>query len=500
MSNILPQLRAARRAGTPLVGIACSSPPDTIRTLREQTFREYPVLGWDIQRGLFGCDEIAKSYLTQALDEDMLPETRNPGFALEVLRRVPPPDQTAILMDNGHRLLEDLTVVQGLLNLRDPFKRRQCTVVLVGRHFILPSELVFQMATFEEDLPTDAELSKTILSIYSDAEVPEPTPEKHQQEIEACRGLALYAAEDGAARCMTLEGIVVDELWEFKRRIVRQTQGLEISREGHTYADVGGIQQIKGFFRHLFANSEDAPAAVIHIDEIDKALGGSHSADAHAVEKDTLGTLLKAMEDNEWTGIIAVGAAGCAKSLIAKATGCEFGRPTIQMDLGAMKGGIIGTTEANNRAAIQVIKGVAGKKAYFIATANRLESLPPELQRRFTDGIWFFDLPNDEEREQIWRINLHKYELDPHQERPRTANYTGSDIRNICRNAKRMRIPVTEAVQYIVPVEHQSKDAITRLRELAENSRFLSASYPGHYQRNREEPSTGSAGRKMQVS
>ena len=53
---------------------------------------------------------------------------------------------------------------------------------------------------------------------------------------------------------------------------------------------------------------------------------------------------------------------------------------------------------------------------FVIATANNIESLPPELLRkgRF-DEIFFIDLPNEREREDIIKIHLNKRKRDPTQ-------------------------------------------------------------------------------------
>ncbi len=53
-------------------------------------------------------------------------------------------------------------------------------------------------------------------------------------------------------------------------------------------------------------------------------------------------------------------------------------------------------------------------EVFVVATANDLSSLPPELLRkgRF-DEIFFVDLPNDKEREDIFNIHLNLRKQDP---------------------------------------------------------------------------------------
>jgi SpoVK/Ycf46/Vps4 family AAA+-type ATPase len=51
---------------------------------------------------------------------------------------------------------------------------------------------------------------------------------------------------------------------------------------------------------------------------------------------------------------------------------------------------------------------------FVVATANDITQLPPELLRkgRF-DELFFVDLPNQSEREAIWRITIADHERDP---------------------------------------------------------------------------------------
>src|SRR5207249_6628833 len=51
---------------------------------------------------------------------------------------------------------------------------------------------------------------------------------------------------------------------------------------------------------------------------------------------------------------------------------------------------------------------------FVVATANDVTQLPPELLRegRF-DELFFIDLPNQQEREDIWRIQIAKFRREP---------------------------------------------------------------------------------------
>lgn len=147
-------------------------------------------------------------------------------------------------------------------------------------------------------------------------------------------------------------------------------------------------------------------------------------------------------------GVFIVGMPGCGKSLCAKASAALFEAPLLKLDMGSMMGKYVGESEGNLRKAIRIAEaaapcvlwideiekgfsGVGGNNdimtrmfgyflswmqdktssVYVIATANNADSLPPELKRkgRF-DEIFCVNLPNQTEREAIFKVHLSKPE------------------------------------------------------------------------------------------
>ena len=73
---------------------------------------------------------------------------------------------------------------------------------------------------------------------------------------------------------------------------------------------------------------------------------------------------------------------------------------------------------------------------FVVATANDVSQLPPEMLRkgRF-DELFFVDLPNQQERQAIWEIQIGKYgrdakDFDTVQLAKATEGLTGSEIEN----------------------------------------------------------------------
>jgi SpoVK/Ycf46/Vps4 family AAA+-type ATPase len=216
---------------------------------------------------------------------------------------------------------------------------------------------------------------------------------------------------------------------------------------------------------------------IVFLDEIEKAFAGT-GTDLSGVKTEMTGTMLTWMQDNEADGLIFIGPPGAAKSAVAKATGNTAGIPTIAFDLGAMQSSLVGGSGERLRSALKVVDAVSQGRALFIATCNSIASLPPELRRRFTLGTFFFDLPSADEREAIWIIYEKKYGVSG--ERPEDEGWTGAEIKECCRKAGRLRLPLVRAAQYTVPISKSAAEQIKSLRQQA-SGKFISASSTGVY-------------------
>jgi SpoVK/Ycf46/Vps4 family AAA+-type ATPase len=131
------------------------------------------------------------------------------------------------------------------------------------------------------------------------------------------------------------------------------------------------------------------------------------------------------------------------------------------------------------RTALKIVDAVSQGRSLFIATCNKIATLPPELRRRFTLGTFFFDLPSTEERGTIWKIYTGKYATSG--EPPDDEGWTGAEIEECCRKAYRLKITLQEAARYIVPLSRSASEEVKSLR-LQASGKFISASAPGVYQ------------------
>lgn len=478
-------LVSARKFGVPLLAIETPDMAATMQfALAAMTNGTVPpAFCWDIVNGLRWVNkegEAAAAQINMASPDALAEATINATEMLAFCGKLP--GKTVVFMYNAHLFYGQESVTQAVWNLRDKFKSSKRTLVMLGASMRMPPELERDVLVFDEPLPDDEALGAIADTLYALIGTTVKFPKAmREQTVKAARGLSAFGAEQAIALSLTKNGIDTDSLWAHKRSMIEQTKGLRVHQSTETFADIGGLDSIKEFGRLLFAGAEP-PSAVVWVDEIEKAMAGSSGpvGDSSGTSQDQLGQLLQEMQANKWPGMILPGPPGTAKSLFAQALAAEHGVPCIALDLGAMKGSLVGQSEQQIRAAMKVIRAVAGKGAYWIATCNRMESLPPELRRRFTDGIRFFDIPDEVERASIWKIMRKKYGIAERDAQPDDTSWTGADIRNVCALAYRLKVTLKKAALYITPVAKSDPHSIERLRKLAHNS-FLSASKDGLY-------------------
>ena len=219
-------------------------------------------------------------------------------------------------------------------------------------------------------------------------------------------------------------------------------------------------------------------------------------------------------------GALLLGNPGNGKSLMAKAVASSWNLPLVKFDVGKIFSQTIGSSEQNVRNVLRTLdalapvvvlideieKGLSGVKSsnfsdsgttarvvgtllswmqdkksevFIMATANDVSALPPELLRkgRF-DEIFFCSLPEEAEREQIFKIHLEKRlqgidDIDLSSLSKETVGYSGAEIEQIVKtsmlNAFNDSRPGVEQKHLIKAVHNTiplSKTCQEELREL----------------------------------
>jgi len=475
MEHFVQTLRAARRVSTPLIAVRTADPALTVARVEEIVGSGAAVVQWDIVRGLVKVNDAGAREIGKMLaDRDVA--SVGPVDALALATQMG--EDAVLLYANAHRFWSDPQVSQAIWNLRDVLKADgRSLVLLTTPGAVLPDEITQDVLVLDEPLPAADDLTRVLAETMTAAEVPALESEASQKAIEALLGLAAFPAEQVLAMSLSKKGLDLEQLWERKRQVIEQAPGLSVWRGGETFGDIGGCENIKRYLTAVI-DGEEAPRGIVFLDEIEKAFAGT-GTDLSGVKTELTGTILSWMQDRNADGCILIGPPGAAKSLVAKATGNTARIPTIAFDLGGMQNALVGESGSRLRAALKVVDAVTNGRSLWIATCNSIGTLPPELRRRFTLGTFFFDLPSPEERAAIWDIYLSRYGVSG--DLPDDEGWTGSEIKECCRKAYRLKLSLQESAEYIVPVSRSAAEQIKMLRQQA-SGRFISASYPGVYQ------------------
>lgn len=377
-----------------------------------------PVYVWSATRGFVGPDGAAQSGTAdpkQAVDWML----RQDGAGVFVML-----DLHAHLGDD--RRPADPTLIRGLRDVAAGFQVGSAARVLVIVSPILriPSEIEKDVTLVDFPLPDEQAirgvLDGIIASNTSNNRIRIEVDELGRERLsKAALGLTLNEATNAFARAMVDDGVLSNDdvhvIMEEKKQAVRKAGLLEFVDVDLNLEDVGGLQNLKRWLRKR-NNSWLAEAA-------DYGLPAPK-------------------------GVLMTGIPGCGKSLTAKAIAAAWELPLLRLDIGKVFAGIVGSSEQNMRSAIrtaeaaapcvlwldEVEKGFSGVSGegdsgtssrvfgsfltwmqektapvFVIATANKVDRLPPEFLRkgRF-DEIFFVDLPTRHERRDIWSLHLTK--------------------------------------------------------------------------------------------
>ncbi len=229
-------------------------------------------------------------------------------------------------------------------------------------------------------------------------------------------------------------------------------------------------------------------------------------------------------------GILLVGVQGCGKSLAAKFVAREWNLPLLKLEAGCLFDKYVGESEKNFRRATRQAEAMApnvlwideiekgfsasgGSAAdgglsyrllgsmltwlqekkegiFLVATANNLSALPPELLRkgRF-DEIFFVDLPDPSERQEILKIHLairkqNFEEFDLEQLVQVTDGFSGAEIEQMIISAlyralyRKIRLDtetIIKEASSTVPLSKSRHEEIQKLRSWAKD-RFVNVS------------------------
>lgn len=293
------------------------------------------------------------------------------------------------------------------------------TVIIVSSVLKVPQELEKYVSYLEIPFPEDDEINQLIdehveVNCYDNFK-----DEDRKKLMPSLKGMTSFEIDRMLDMAMSSNGSLSAEDTEMilqqKKAMVKKSGLLELIDTPEKMDGIGGMKALKEYLKNKSKVISDLPKAMEFGVSIPK-------------------------------GVFIVGMPGCGKSLCAKASAALFNSPLLKLDMGSMMGKYVGESESNLRKAIKIAEaaapcvlwideiekafsGVGGNNdimtrmfgyflswmqekqtsVYVIATANNADNLPPELKRkgRF-DEIFCVNLPDKEERKDIFKIHLEK--------------------------------------------------------------------------------------------
>lgn len=280
---------------------------------------------------------------------------------------------------------------------------------------LLTFEKATQLAASEPDLTSE---QKEVLANFRIPANRDPNTEIPKETIAACSGLSIYKLKEMLNSLLSECNFEItnSDILRRKRELLGAQNFLEMIPSSLTFDDIAGMSRLKGWLKEASASFTD--------------------------------------EGKEWglppcKGVLLVGIPGCGKSLTAKALGNQMDLPVLKFDPGKVFGSLVGESERNMRRALsemeamspcvvwidEIEKGFSGIKSsgrsdsgttsrvigtflswyedhqesvFLIATANGIDTLPPEMISRFEE-IFFVDLPDQKVRHECFDIQTRKY-------------------------------------------------------------------------------------------
>jgi SpoVK/Ycf46/Vps4 family AAA+-type ATPase len=478
------------KAGYPCLYLVSHEEQRIERTITEAASATQRLLfAWDIVKGRH---EVAAGTI-EAIDD--------PLAILESVQTMP--ENSLLLLRDFHLYLStDFPAYAHLVRrFKDACiqaKARGITMLILAPEIKIPLDLTKLITPIEFSLPDRDALTIVLRSIADSADL--ALPDDLDTILDGASGLTTTEAEDAFALSIVESGTICPNIIAREKSTSVKKNGLlklidtSDPETAKSMDDIGGLDILKAWMlKRRLAMSKEARTYGIPMPK----------------------------------GVLIVGIPGCGKSLTAKAAALGLGFPLLQLDCGNIFASHVGESEQNLRSIIQTAESIAPcvlwldeiekgmsnsggdtdggtsarvfgsflqwmndktKPVFVVATANDISKLKPEFLRkgRF-DEIFFVDLPNAKEREEIWRVQIsrprgpERIARNPENfDIPRlvaiSEDCTGSEIENLFVDAlyaglERGEEPTTddivEAVKNFVPLAKTKETQMKQLREWA---------------------------------
>lgn len=380
------------------------------------------------------------------LEPDKLEKTKEPTLALQSIMTGNIGPKSIIIMKDFHMFLKQpnpmiIRLLKEVITFGRQTKRH---IIIIGCQLNMQPELEKEIQTIDLPLPSREELHDVAKSIAKSAK--KELNGDTDSVLTALSGLTTNEAADAISfSIMSTKTIDAGVISKIKTDTIRRNGIVEIVDGKIDIDSIGGLSATKEWL----------------------------SKRVKAFSKEALQFGLATPK-----GLLMIGLSGTGKSAIAKVVATIMGVPMLRLDGGNVFAGLVGKSEENMRRAIQTAEAMAPcvflwdeiekslsggqssgmcdggttsrvistflqwmqdktKPVFVVATANDVSQLPPETLRRGRfDQIFFVDLPDGDDRKQIWSIHIKRVgrkpeNFDVEALSGATEGFTGAEIESI---------------------------------------------------------------------
>lgn len=396
---------------------------------------------------------------------------------------------TLVVAKNFNWFLKDnYEMIQFIQNqcevMADP-NERKALLVISDEDFnnAIPSAIQKEFIKLDFDLPNKEEI-KTILDNliedikYSNSDFNEPKEQEKENLVNAAIGLTSRSCLNAFSYSIVKNGSKLDSkiVAEVRSQEINETNGLNVGVYNNL-DELIGCKVAKEFMQNAVNNP---------------------------ISK----------------GVLFVGPPGTGKTQLAKWLSSVSGKIFIEFDLAKVQGqGLYGQAEqemsnalkvpkaikncilfmdeieksipkkqssasdtTGTRSFSQLLKFLSDEKpdgTFVVATSNEVTLLPPEWIRseRF-DVIFYIGLPTNSQKKAIFDYYMKKYNVKKGSFTVNNMNnWTGAEIKTVCRIASILNSTVDKASKFVVPIAKTMQDDIERL-EKWKDGRTIDANLP----------------------
>ena len=379
---------------------------------------------------------------------------------------------TVLIAQNFHLFLNcdnpEPSLVQSIQNGIKIWKSLGSCLIVIAPYFKLPKELEVLFSIIDYPLPDSEELFELQQELAS-----KNIRSNKKAAYSGALGLSEFEAENSYAMSLVKKGYFSTKEVSKQKQQVLKKSGLLDLEEPVKINEIGGLQNLKKYFvnrsKAITSNNAKLPRP---------------------------------------KAILLVGVPGTGKSLACKAVASILNWQLVRLDVGSLKGALVGESEKKIRQATNIIDNIqnlvvwadeiekqfsgansntvsdggssSGQLAHFltwlndtisrifiVATANQISQLPAEFLRsgRF-DATFFVDLPTFDERQHIIKIMNKKYRAQiPLEYAESLQGYSGAEIEQLAKDS--LYDGLEEAYKNIVPLSKTMKEDIENLRKWA---------------------------------